>query len=325
MNCFFKTDIKKVKIPFLSKLPLKILYFSHSIISDIKEKKSYPLINFISIISRDSFSKPLLFINYINPTVEKNYINCVIEETKKFVYRLKNENVDLELTSIKKPLLEGGNGYINLNHKKTYYYSLTNLKTKGKIKIKNKWIDINGKSWMDRQWANESFSEDKWVWFSIQLNNKTEMVCFIYGDKEIKTYLASISYPDNKQEHFKEFEIIPLGMEWTSPKTKAVYPLKWRIKAPSRDIDLEVVPLIKEQEMLFGSINYWEGPIKINGLFNHKKVKGVGFMELVGCPSEYNNVKYAKDELGRLMNQVFAYAKKETFNIVDNITTRIIK
>lgn len=325
MNCLFKTDVKKVKIPFLAKVPFKKLYFSHSTLLDIKSKKFYSLIDYISIISRDSFSKPLLFINYMNPAIARGYINCVIEKIAKDIYHLKGENMDLKLTSTKKPLLEGGKGYINLDSKKTYYYSLTNLRTEGRIKIKNKWVNVAGKSWMDHQWADVSYSKDKWTWFSIQLDNETEMVCFKYDGKKTKTYLASISYPDGKQEHFNEVEIIPLGLNWTSPKTKATYPLSWRIKLPAKNIDLRVDPLIKDQEMVFGSINYWEGPFKIIGLFNGKKMKGVGFMELVGYPSQYNNIKYVKDELGRAMNQIFSYAKKETFNIVNNITTKIVK
>jgi predicted secreted hydrolase len=325
MNCFFRADVKKVKIPFLTKLPFKILYFSHSAILDIKSEKFYPSIDLISIISKDSFSKPLLFINYINPAVEKGYINCVIEETKKFVYHLKDRNIDLKLTLVKKPLLEAGTGYVDLKSKGTYYYSLTNLKTKGRIKIKNKWIEVAGKSWMDHQWANVSYSKDKWTWFSIQLDNNLEIVCFEYDDGKTKTSLASISYPNNKQEHVDEVKFTPLGVKWTSPKTKAEYPLSWKIKISSKNVDLEVAPLIKSQEMIFGSINYWEGPLKVSGLFDNKKVKGVGFMELVGYPSQYSNIKYVKEELEKAVNQFFSYVKKTTFNIADNIKTRVIK
>ena len=45
MNCLFRADVKKIKIPFLSKLPGSVLYFSHSLISNIKKKKFYPHID----------------------------------------------------------------------------------------------------------------------------------------------------------------------------------------------------------------------------------------------------------------------------------------
>jgi predicted secreted hydrolase len=309
MDCLFKVDIKKAKIPFLSKVPLKTSYFSHSIVSDLKNKSFDHRITPFSIISDDSFSKQLLYVNYINPTIKDNYTNCVIEKTNKSVYHLKNEDIDLKLTSIKKPLLEGGKGFLDIGSRTTYYYSLTNLKTEGRIKIKNKWINVTGKSWMDHQWANVSYSKNKWDWFSIQLENNTEIVCFMYDDGKTKTYLADISYPDNKQEHLEEVEIIPLEKYWKSPKSKAVYPLAWRIKIPEKKIDLTLTARIENQEMLFGSMNYWEGPLRVEGLFNGKKVKGISFAELVGYPSQYSNVKYTRDEIEKTASWFILTAK----------------
>ena len=133
MDCLFRADVKKVKIPFLSKIPLKTIYFSHSLISDISRKTFYHKIAPFSVVSDDSFSKPLLFLNYINPEIRKSYTNCVIEKISGKDYHLKNEDIDLKLVSTKKPLLEGGNGFLDLHSKTTYYYSLTNLKTEGVI------------------------------------------------------------------------------------------------------------------------------------------------------------------------------------------------
>ena len=268
-----------------------------------------------SLISDDSFSKRFFCVNYINPTIERNYINCVIEKIGESTYHIKNEDVDLKMVSTKKILLEGGNGFLNLNSKTTYYYSLTNLKTEGRIKIKNKWLDVKGKSWMDHQWADASYSEDVWDWFSVQLDNNTEMVCCRYDDGKSKTYFADISYANNVQEHYKKIEIIPLEKRWTSPKSKAVYPLVWKIKIPEKNIELSLTAKIDNQEILFGSINYWEGPLMVNGLFGDKKVNGVGFMELVGYPSQYNNVKYIRDEIGKTAKWVMSIAKNKALTL----------
>jgi predicted secreted hydrolase len=325
MNCLFRADVKKVKIPFLSKLPVKILYFYHSIISDITGGQWYPSIELATIVSEDSFSKPLLFINHTNPIIINGYTNNVLEETGKFVYHLKDKGVDLKLISVKEPLLLGGNGFIDLQAKKTYYYSLTNLKTEGQIKVRGKWIDVIGKTWMDHQWANASYSKDKWTWFSIQLDDETEMICFEYGEKGIKNYLASISYADGRQEHFTDVIFRPFDQKWTSPKTQATYPLSWHIKVPERRIALDVRPLINEQELVFASINYWEGPLSVSGTFGGKKVKGDGFMELLGYPSKYTNADYVKDELGKTILMIYSYTQKNVFSIANNIKTRIME
>ena len=318
MNCLFRVDVKKVKIPFLSKVPLRTSYFSHSLVSDLSNKKYNHRIAPLSLISEDSFSKPLLYINYINPTAKNSYTNCVIEKLDESIYHLKNEDIDLKLTSIKKPLLEGGNGYLDLNSKSTYYYSLTNLKTDGRIKIKDKWIDVTGKSWMDHQWADTKYSLDKWDWFSVQLDNDTEIVCCMYDDGKVKTYFADISYGDGRQEHYNELEIVPLKKHWVSKKSKAVYPLEWKIKIAEKNIDLTLTAKIENQEMLFGAINYWEGPLQVEGLFGDKKVHGVGFMELVGYPSRYSNVNYVWDEIGKTTDWFFSIMKNETLKLINN-------
>jgi predicted secreted hydrolase len=309
MDCLFKVDVKRVKIPFLSKIPDKTSFFSHSIISDINNKNFNPRITPLSLISDDSFSKPLLYINYINPTVRNSYINCVIEKIDESLYHIKNEDIDLNLFSTKNPLLEGGRGFLDFGVTSTYYYSLTNLKTEGRIKIKNKWINVSGKSWMDHQWADTSYSRNKWDWFSIQLDNNIEIICCIY-DGGTKIAFADISYADNRQENYNKVEIISLEKSWTSLESKATYPLAWKIKIPEKNIDLNLVAKVENQEMLFGSINYWEGPLSVEGSFDGKKVKGIGFMELVGYPSQYSNVKYARDEIKKTASGIFSVVKK---------------
>src|SRR3989344_1054068 len=324
MNCLFRAKVKKVKIYFLSRVPTQTLYFSHSIISDLTHKSFQHRITPFSIISDDSFSKSQLYVNYINPTIKKHYANCAIEKTGKSVYHMKNEDVDLKLTSIKKPLLVGGKGFLDFQTKTTYYYSLTNLKTEGVIKIKNKWIKVSGKSWMDHQWADASYSpKDKWYWFSIQLDDGTDIICFMYGTDRKKAYVADISYADGRQAHYKDAEIIPSGEEWTSPKSQAVYPIEWKMRIPAKDISLTLKARIKNQEILFGSINYWEGPIVAEGFLGNKKVTGVGFMELVGYPSHYSNMNYVKDEVRKTTDWFISAAKKNTFSLLGRIKRKI--
>jgi len=314
MNCLFRADAKKVKIPFFSRIPVKILYFYHAVLSDLKRRKFFPSVDEISVVSQDSFSKPLLFINHTTPIVINGYTNRVLEETAPFKYHLKDENLDLQMTATKKPLLEGGNGYIDVHSKKSYYYSLTSLKTAGKIRIKGKWIKISGQSWMDHQWANTKYTQDKWTWFSIQLSGGRELVCYEYDDGKVKSRLAGISHADGKTEHFDRVQLKPLGRTWTSPKTNATYPLDWNIRIPGKAIDLTVKPLINTQELIFGTINYWEGPLAVSGIFEGKKVSGQGFMELVGYPSNYDNIQYARDQLMKLAGGIFMFTKKKFRN-----------
>ena len=144
---------------------------------------------------------------------------------------------------------------------------------------------------MDHQWADVSYSQDTWTWFSIQLENNLELVCFEYVEDNTKTYLASISLPDGQARHFTNITIKALDESWKSEKTKNVYQLSWQIEIPDQKINLIVKPLIKNQEMVFGAINYWEGPMAVTGSVNGQAVSGQGFLELVGRPSQFLDKK----------------------------------
>lgn len=178
--------------------------------------------------------------------------------------RIKTKYFDLMLHSNKSPLLEGGKGFINLGEKSTYYYSYSNMSANGFIGKEK----VSGIAWHDKQWSNQGFTNDDWIWFSIQMTNNTEIVCFNYKGKK----MATISYKNNKQKtYLAEFE--PIGTGWTSKKTGLKYNLQWKIKI--KNFIIETNPIIKNCEMSFGFINYWEGPLKV-------KVNGIeakGFME----------------------------------------------
>lgn len=298
MDCFFKINSKKVHAPHI--LPNIIedylkngeyIHFAHSILSDISKKKVYKDIQNISLISKDSFKKKLLYINYKDPIVLDNFSNSEIIETSPNNFYLKTKNFNLELENNKKPLLENGKGYEGTPEYGSYYYSLSNFSVKGDLNINGKEIEVEGKAWMDHQWANTVYKKDKWTWFSIQLENNTEIVCIDYekgGAKDINIIIDMID-KNEKQSHYKKAKMVPnKGKYWKSLETKARYPLAWQIKIPEAKIVLETEAILKDQEMIFGPMNYWEGPIKVVAKINSKKTKGKGFMELVGYPSDYN-------------------------------------
>lgn len=312
MDCLFRVDAKKAKIPALARTPLRTAYFSHSLLTDIARKKVSRRIAPVSIVSDDSFSRLPLYINYFNPTLAGGYLHCAMEKSGTGRYHVKDEDADLWLSPVKKPLLEGGSGYLDLGTKATYYYSLPRLRAEGSIRTGTSWTDVSGIAWMDHQWADTEYSRDRWDWCSLQLDDGTDMVCCSYGTPGTPYCFASISRPNGRQEHVRDVRIVPIpGRTWTSAKSKAEYPVAWRITIPGKDITLSVAAPVRDQEMLFGAINYWEGPLTVQGRIGRRAAKGVGFMELVGYPSQYSNTKYVSDELGRVVGMFASAAKKQ--------------
>lgn len=315
MDCLFKADNKKVKIPFLDKIPVENIYFAHSLLTDIKNQKTIKNVQYVTIPSKDSFKRPLLFVNYSDKLIKSDYVNYAIEEFEKFKYRIKTEDFDLIMESTKPPMLEGGKGFVTVCGRDSYYYSLTNLKVKGVIKIKNKFIDVEGKGWIDHQWANVSYNKDKWSWFSIQLDGNTEIMCCEYDDHGKKSYLVDIIDNKGKHESLKKLILLPQKEKFISSITKAKYPLEWCLQIPEREIDLKVKAKIKEQEMVFGTINYWEGPLDVKGTVKGKPVKGMGFMELVGYESNYSNTSFVIGEIKGVLSKIYKKSKKNIKNI----------
>lgn len=298
MDCLFKVDLTKVNIPHLINNPFKnyykkgkYVYFSHSVISDIKKNKSYKDIQNLSLVSKDSFLSEKLFVNYINPNIINGYINSEIKEVDDNNFYIKNCNLSLNLVSTKNPLLEGGNGYVGTSQSGSYYYSLTNLDTTGVLKIKNKEIKVNGISWMDHQWADAVYdkkNKDKWTWFSFQFENGTQIMCVEYVKNNGTDILIDIIDKDGIQRQYNNAVLKPGKDIWKSRQTKAQYPMSWVIDIPEASITIETSSLMEDQEMIFGQINYWEGPIRAMLQEKELNIKGEGYMELVGYPSDYN-------------------------------------
>jgi predicted secreted hydrolase len=281
MDCLFKVNAKKFHSPLLRKIPRQKIFFHHAIVTDIKSGKAYPSIEFPVIVSADSFKKPVFYVSHAKPSTPFDFVNCALEGTGLFAYRLADRYVDLRLASRKKPLLEGGKGLVKLGKKSTYCYSLTDMATEGRIKIGERWIAVKGKSWMDHQWSGAEYSNDRWDWFSVQLKNGNELVCFSYENQGKKIQAVSMIGPTGRQKDFTAVSITPLDKKWISPKTKTAYPLSWRVRIPKGKIDLLISARARHQEMIFGPIKYWEGPTAVAGRMNGRAVKGAGFMELV--------------------------------------------
>ncbi len=307
MNCLFKADPKKIKIPFSKYLPSgRYFYFAHHILSDIKRQKSYPVVKPVCIVTKDSFTDKSFDVSYSSPLTLPAFMASEMSEIEPGHFHMKNENLDLHLRSKKPALLEGGTGLVDINTHKTYYYSYTDLETEGVITIGGKRIKVKGQSWFDHEWSDAHAPGAEWTWFSMHLNNDVEIICFDFAEKEKHTRLASIMLPNNKTLHTSKVEFIDLKDHWTGPKTKTIYPLSWQIKIPKYGVNLVARPLIRGQEMLYGFLNYWEGPLAIKGTFRGKAVSGKGFLELVGRPIAGSRLKVVQEQIAEAIKKTAA-------------------
>jgi predicted secreted hydrolase len=65
---------------------------------------------------------------------------------------------------------------------------------------------------------------------------------------------------------------------WTSPKTSARYPVRWRIAIPGMKLTLLCAAAIPDQELVDSQgPTYWEGAVTYTG-----SAGGVGYLEMTG-------------------------------------------
>lgn len=288
MHCLFKVDNKKINMPFLREIPLRDLYFSHWQIANLTKNTLEHKINYMAWPEQRHQTKGVLdleYIDYANLSLKKGYTSSRLWAVNDNTWQLRSAELDLTLDSQKPPLLEGGTGYVKNHQDASYYYSRTDLSTTGTVMLNGRSVKVKGKSWFDHQWANISFRPVKWNWFSCQFADGTDMVLYEYFDDQGRpSYLASSIDQHNRQRHTKKVSVTPGGRSWQSNKTKATYPLDWQVAIPEWNQTVEITATRSEQEMVFGSINYWEGPTKVVRHENNHEVTGLGYMELVGYP-----------------------------------------
>ena len=144
---------------------------------------------------------------------------------------------------------------------------------------------------MDHQWGNFlTLGGGGWDWFSIQLNNNTEMMLYFIRDgtgQIISTYAEYIDANNNNRLLPAKALHVTVLDHWTSPATGTVYPSGWRLEV--NDVQLQasltLIPELKNQELVVYQStgnSYWEGAVTIQGQSNGKDVQGEGYVELTG-------------------------------------------
>jgi predicted secreted hydrolase len=197
--------------------------------------------------------------------------------------------VELRLTP-QKPLVIHGEGGLSRTGAEpgqaAYYVSFPRLAVEGTLDG----VRVSGIAWMDHEWFSALLdpAQQGWDWFSVQLANGAELMLFQLrradGSTDAHssgTYIPAAGKPVNLDR--AAFRLQPLEF-WTSPKTRAVYPINWRISLPSLHWELDCAAAVRDQELVFEDRStpaYWEGAVTYAGA-----VSGVGYLEMTGYSSQ---------------------------------------
>lgn len=196
----------------------------------------------------------------------------------------------LRLQPGKPPVLQGDAGLSRKSGEPgnaSIYYSMTRLPLEGTITTAGVERRVQGLGWLDREWSTSALAPDQvgWDWFSLQLDTGEDLMwyrlrradgavdpwsrgCLVDADGR-----ATVLRPEQVQA-------TPRG-EWRAADGGAAYPAGFRLVGAGSAFDLEVVPLLADQE-LRTLVRYWEGAVAVRGTRNGRPVAGRGYLEMTG-------------------------------------------
>ena len=198
------------------------------------------------------------------------------------------------------------------------YFSYTRMEMEGDIILDGKIEHFIGSAWMDREFGTWTPTDRQkgWDWFSIQLDNNCEIMCYQLRDAEENVSPFSSGTFINEHGEFEplsheDFSIEPIGY-WKSPRTNATYPSGWKVKAEKYGLDLTITPVMQDQELdTRGTtmIVYWEGACEVAGNAGGADIKGRAYVELVGYDRSHEQPNLAYF----LMGNQFEFPPKSIF------------
>ena len=307
---FFKrrTDFDRFGI-----LPLRLLanpiYAAHFAISDIDRK-------YFQYDHRRSFNKPLdLPVEMSEDCYKLRLGDWTVHENKSshILHAGFDENLtfDAVLTTIKPPVLNGDG--VGKSHKEagatSSHFSFTRMKVDGNISKNGNAEKFSGLAWMDKEFG--TWDQKNWDWFSIQFDDGIELMIYHFrndtGDTQGFSNGTFVD-KDGKCIYLKreDFVLTPTN-RWKSWRTDSTYPSRWQLSVESLGIDIEIEPLMSDQELdTRGTtmIVYWEGACNVTGTLALKPIGGRAYVELVGYDRSHETAGMADFLFGGRIRQI---------------------
>ena len=293
---FFRRGIDPHSIRTLpSRWTIRHLYLAHVSLSDLDGGRFH----YGEKISREGLGKAGAESGHLHVWIDQWSVEAQ-ETTHRLQAAHGNFSIDLTVAPLKLPTIHGHDGISRKGEEKgqaSHYYSLTRLATQGHLSLNNETFDVEGTSWMDHEFGSSDLGEDVvgWDWFSLQLKDGRDLMLYQLrrGDGSADGASSGTIIEAGGKATFlssAEFSIKPLS-SWTSPTSKARYPARWRLTCPSIHLDVEIAPLLADQELVTRrstQVTYWEGAVQARGPATNPTVMGQGYVELTGYAERFS-------------------------------------
>jgi len=200
----------------------------------------------------------------------------------------------LALTETQPLLLQGDRGLSRKGpdvKQASFYYSLPQLQVTGTLELEGRPMPVQGTAWLDHEWSQALMDPQAvgWDWIGMNLLDGSALTAFRLRDKAGNALWdgGSFRHPSmGAAPHvFSRGEVLFQAVRhWTSPLTRASYPVEWRVRTPA---DFYIVKAVIDNQELDSRAStgavYWEG---LSELFDSKgQLVGRGYLEMTGYAS----------------------------------------
>ena len=223
----------------------------------------------------------------------------LVRDPTKGVYRGRAQGAQftLDLTAVPTQalLLQGDRGFSrkappdSTSSAASIYYSEPQLALQAQVSVDGSDQIRNGRGWLDHEWTSTLLPPHAsgWDWAGFNLDDGSALTAFRIrrtangSDDQALFAYASLRAPGRPLQLFALSQVRFEALQnWTSPRTRASYPVAQRIQVGSRRF--ETHPLMLDQELdarTSSGIAYWEGA---SDLVEGGRAIGHGYLELTG-------------------------------------------
>jgi predicted secreted hydrolase len=265
---FFRISLSPLEADRTSAWGTNQIYMAHFTVSDIENEEFYCFEKF----NRDALGLAGFTEDPFKMNVGDWYMLGTGEGDFPWQLYASKDGITLSLdvTPLKDIVFEGDRGLSYKSVDKTsasYYYSITRLATEGYIEINGTRHEVSGNSWLDREWSTSALNEEQggWDWFSMQLNDNTEIVYFQlrYKDGSVYPYNEGLIVNDDSSTvKLETGDIVLTVLDTWKSSSGVTYPVKWQAEVSPLGKTLIVEAAFNGQELDL-STRYWEGAVNI--------------------------------------------------------------
>lgn len=195
----------------------------------------------------------------------------------------------LDFTPTQPVLLQGSAGLSRKGpqpEQASYYYSEPQLATRGRLTVQGQGFDVEGTAWLDHEWSEALMHPEAvgWDWIGMNLDDGSALTAFHLRRADGSALWGGGSWrPRGGEARSFGADTVHFNAErrWTSPRTRAAYPVQWRIDTPAGRFTVQA--LLDDQELdsrgSTGAV-YWEGLSEL--LDEQGRRVGRGYLEMTG-------------------------------------------